>query len=157
MNGQVAKRTAGAGPASAGSRTAASLVGLRWGQDEKRRLAVHLRGPFAAQFPYADASMPVVQPDAEDAHDLAFGFQRSPSRQITPPVDLHLWHLVGQVRLSRQRPAQAKSVQRSSEPPSKGEMAAAVDDGHRAGAVHLGRRLRAPDRHVARIASLGVV
>jgi hypothetical protein len=73
MNGQLAERTAGAGPTSAGSRAAASLVGLRWGQDQKRRLAVHLPGPFAAHFPYAGASMPVVQPDADDAHDLAFG------------------------------------------------------------------------------------
>lgn len=73
MNGQVAKRTAGAEPTSVGSRTAASLVGPRWGQDEKRRLAVHPPGPFAAHSP-TPSQHAVVQPDAEDAHDLAFGF-----------------------------------------------------------------------------------
>jgi hypothetical protein len=37
------------------------LVGLRWGQDEKRRLVVHLRGLLAARFPStgAGASPPV--------------------------------------------------------------------------------------------------
>ena len=109
-------------------------VRLRCRQDEKRRPEVHLRWLLPVQFPYAGAARLAARPETADAYEFAFVFQRSPARQITPPVSPYLWHSFGQGRLPRQRPAQAKPVHRPSEPPSKGEMAAAVDDGtHRCG------------------------
>ena len=107
----------------------AGLVRLRCRQVEKRRPEVHRRWLLPVQFPYAGAARLAARPETADAYEFAFVFQRSPARQITPPVSKHLWHSFDQGRLPRQRPAQAKPVHRPSEPPSKGEMAAAVDDG----------------------------
>jgi hypothetical protein len=87
------------------------LVRLRCRQDEKRRPEVHLRWLLPVQFPYAGAARLAARPETVDAHDFVFVFQRSPARQITPPVSLHLWHPIGQGLLPRATtcPSQASS------------------------------------------------
>ena len=47
------------------------------------------------QLPYAGCIRVADRPETADAYEFAFVLQRPPTRQITPPLSLHLWHSFG--------------------------------------------------------------
>jgi hypothetical protein len=149
---QVTNRTHG-GPAAdgwAGSRATLGLVGLRWRQDEKRRLVVHLRGllPRASPTPAPAASPPVHRqltprtwPSSSSGHQPV----KSP-RQSLYTSGIH----------------SAKAAYRGNGRPKPSQFIGRQSPGRRAkwerltmtvpiAAVHRGRWLRAPDRLVVSV------
>lgn len=121
----------------------AGLVRLRCRQVEKRRPEVHRRWLLPVQFPYAGAARLAARPETADAYEFAFVFQRSPARQITPPVSLHLWHSFGKAAYrGNDRPKPSQFIGRQS--PRRRAKWQRLSMTEPIAAVHLGRWLRAP-------------